>query len=139
MILIVLDSSFLVAFHNERDVHHEAAKSVFERLLEGEWGPLLLPEYVFIEVVTVLAARKNLSVAVSVGTTLLQSREVEFVPCFRYFIESMDTFKNQGRIGLSFTDATIVVVCRERGASQVATFDAGFRKVKGLTVVPGDK
>jgi len=86
--------------------------------------------------VTVLAARRNINVAVSVGMTLLQSREVEFVPCFNYFLESMDVFKGQGKLGLSFTDATIVVVCRELGAGLLATFDNSFKKIEGLTVVP---
>jgi predicted nucleic acid-binding protein len=37
---------------------------------------------------------------------------------------------------LSFTDAAIVAVCRLRGAELVATFDADFRKIAGVRVVP---
>ena len=48
----------------------------------------------------------------------------------------MDVFKGQGKLGLSFTDATIVVVCRELGAGLLATFDNSFKKIEGLTVVP---
>jgi predicted nucleic acid-binding protein len=135
LILIVLDSSFLIAFYNERDVHHKAALRVMERLLEGEFDPVLLPEYVFLEVVTVLSARRGLSIAVSVGRTLLNSEEVEFVPCSEYFVATMDAFAREGRLGLSFTDAAIVAICRQRGAEYVATFDADFKKVKGLEVV----
>ena len=47
--MIVLDSSFLVAFHNERDAHHGAARGLMERFLEGEWGRGLLLEYVVLE------------------------------------------------------------------------------------------
>jgi hypothetical protein len=36
--VIVLDSSFIVAFHNERDAHHGPARGWIERFLQGEWG-----------------------------------------------------------------------------------------------------
>ena len=49
--MIVLDSSFLIAFHNERDSHHNAAYGLMERFLAGDWGRGLLLEYVFLEVV----------------------------------------------------------------------------------------
>jgi predicted nucleic acid-binding protein len=33
--MIVLDSSFLVAYHNRSDVHHGAAGAAMERLMAG--------------------------------------------------------------------------------------------------------
>jgi predicted nucleic acid-binding protein len=135
--MIVLDSSFLVAYHNRRDVHHGAAVVIMERLVAGEWGPTLLPEYVFLEVVTVLVARRGLHVAVEVATTLLHAREVEFVPSSDMFLDVMETFRAQRDGRLSFTDAAIVTVARNRDARFVATFDRDFRQVKGLAVVPG--
>ena len=44
--MIVLDSSFLIAFHNTRDAHHESAAGMMARFLDGEWGRGLLLEYV---------------------------------------------------------------------------------------------
>jgi predicted nucleic acid-binding protein len=79
--VIVLDSSFLVAYHNRRDVHHDAASAVMRQIVGGEWGRALLLEYVFVEVVTVLLARRGLSSASEAATTLLEADEVEFVPC----------------------------------------------------------
>jgi len=52
-IVLILDSSFLIAFHNKNDVHHAAATKVMEDFLRGEYGRALLLEYVFLEVVTV--------------------------------------------------------------------------------------
>jgi predicted nucleic acid-binding protein len=43
--VIVLDSSFLIAFHNPSDAHHRAASVLMERFLAGEWGKGLLLEY----------------------------------------------------------------------------------------------
>jgi predicted nucleic acid-binding protein len=134
--MIVLDSSFLVAYHNRRDAHHGAAAATMERLVAAEWGPPLLPEYVFLEVVTVLLARRGLDVAVRVATILLQAREVEFVPSSDIFLDVMETFRAQRHGRLSFADAAIVTVARHRDARFVATFDRDFRQVEGLAVVP---
>jgi len=134
--MIVLDSSFLVAFHNDRDVHHSSAGEAMERLIAGEWGKILLPEYVFLEVVTVLMARRDLETATAVGRTLLQAREVEFVPCYESFVDAWEEFTTQAEPRLSFADAAIVAIARRRDAKYVATFDADFHQVEGVEVVP---
>lgn len=134
--MIVLDSSFLVAYHNRRDAHHEKAIAAMEKLVAGEWDPALLLEYVFLEVVTVLLARRGLEAAVRVATLLLQAREVEFVPSSDMFLGVFDTFRTQRRTRLSFADAAIVTVARHRGARFIATFDRDFRRVDDFAVVP---
>lgn len=135
--MIILDSSFLVAYHNRRDTHHAAAAQVMDRLLDGAWGESLLPEYVFLEVVTVLAARLGLDAAVGVGETLLNARELEFVPCSELFLETFDLFRRQSSGALSFADAAILAIARSRQATHVATFDADFEDMEGVVVVPG--
>lgn len=134
--MVVLDSSLLIAHHNTRDVHHAAAARVMSRLLAGEWGRALLLEYVFLEVVTVLLARRGLGVATEVATRLLQAREVDFVPCSDIFLVALEVFRGQARERLSFTDAAIVAVARQHRPGLVATFDADFRDLEGITVIP---
>jgi predicted nucleic acid-binding protein len=134
--VILLDSSFLVAFHNRNDAHHASASAAFPRVARGEWGPILLLEYVFLEVVTVLAVRRDLATAVSTGEILLGAREVELVPCSPHFLASYQVFREQHLLGLSFVDAAIVAVARDRGARAIATFDRGFRGLPGLEIVP---
>lgn len=134
--MIVLDSSFLIAHHNARDVHHAAAARAMTSLLQGQWGQALLLEYVFLEVVTVLLARRGLAVASEVGTKLLQAREVEFVSCSELFAEALATFREQPAERLSFTDAAIVTVARRQTPGFVATFNADFRGIEGISVIP---
>lgn len=134
--MIVLDSSFLIAFHNSRDVHHERAAGVMADLLDNRWGHGLLLEYVFLEVVTVLLARRNLGAASAVAAILLGAREVEFVPCSELFLDTVETFRNQRRTTLSFADAAIVHVAKHRADGLVATFDRDFLGVEGISVVP---
>jgi predicted nucleic acid-binding protein len=73
--VIVLDSSFLIAFHNERDSQHDAARGLMREFLEGRWGKGLLPEYVFLEVATVLLVRRDLATAVRTGRLLLEAQD----------------------------------------------------------------
>lgn len=134
--MIVLDSSFLVACHNARDAHHAAAASVLAEIMAGRWGRGLLLEYVFLEVMTVLLVRRGLDVATRIGSRLLDAREVDFVPCSEVFADALHAFRSQRTGRLSFTDAAIVAVARLRGAEAVATFDADFRRVASVRVVP---
>lgn len=135
--VIVFDSSFLIAYHNIRDVHHVAAAQAMEELMDGSWGRGLLLEYVLLEVTTVLLARRGLPLASTVATVLLQAREVDFVPCSEFFLDTLETFRSQPIAKLSFTDAAIVTVARRRGANRVATFDSDFRDINGISIVPG--
>jgi predicted nucleic acid-binding protein len=130
--VIVLDSSFLIAFHNERDSQHEAARGLMREFLGGRWGKGLLPEYVFLEVVTVLLLRRDLATAIRTGRLLLEAQELEFVPCSDVFLETVQLFGSQKNTSLSFADAAIAVIARSRADGQVLTFDAEFRKMKGL-------
>lgn len=134
--MVVIDSSFLVAYHNERDVHHSSAREGMERLIQGEWASALLPEYVLLETVTVVAARRGAQKAVEVGGMLLRAEEYEFVPCSAFFVSAFDTFREMPGRSPSFADAAIVTIARERDAGFVATFDTDFRGIEGLTVVP---
>lgn len=133
---IVVDSSFLIAYHNTRDVHHAAAARAMVNLVGGKWGRVLLLEYVFLEVVTVLLARRGRAAAVAVATTLLQATEVDFVPCSEHFLDALEVFRTQTSGALSFVDAAIVAVARERAGGRVASFDGDFAELQGVTVVP---
>lgn len=134
--MIVLDSSFLVAYHNTRDEHHAAAARGMARLMAGNWGRALLPEYVFLEVVTVLLARRGRDVAAKAGRVLLDARDVDFVPCSDVFLAAWDVFQNESAGRLSLTDAAIVTLARREKPGLVATFDEDFRRVGGVEMVP---
>lgn len=135
--MLVLDSSFLVAYHNRRDVHHADAARAMERLVAGDWGEALLLEYVVLEVVTVLLVRRGLDIAARVADLLLEAREIEFVPGSDVFLAALEIFRGQRSGRLSFADAAIVAVARARANGLVATFDPDFAEVSGISVVPG--
>lgn len=132
--MIVLDSSFLVGFYNERDAHHPAARGLMEKFLAGRWGQGLLLEYVFLELMTVLSARRDLAVATRIGRILLDARELDFVPCSDLFLETMEVFSAQSGTRLNFADAAIVSLARSRAGGFILTFDEELQKVSGLHV-----
>lgn len=134
--MIVLDSSFLIAFHNRNDVHHGAAAEVMAQILAGEWGQGLLLEYVFLEVVTVLLVRRDHRLASDVGVMLLDAPEIDFVPCSDFFVDTLDVFRAQPAGKLSFADAAIVAAARKRQADAVVTFDRDFADLDGVRVIP---
>ena len=134
--MILLDSSFLIAYHNTRDVHHAAAARAMVPIIAGKWGGAALIEYVFLEVVTVLLARRGRAIAADVGTKLLQAREVDFLPCSDLFLDALEIFRSQPGDNLSFTDSAIVAVALRHPPGFVATFDRDFRGIEGVSVVP---
>lgn len=134
--MIVLDSSFLIAYYNERDAHHNAAVPLMQRFFDGEWGQGLIIEYVFVEVVTVLLARRSIEIAASVGRLLLTAKELEFVPCSAEFLETWAQFSTQNKSRFSFADVAQLVQCTKRGGVPLLTFDEEFRIVPGLIVNP---
>lgn len=133
---VLLDSSFLVAFHNERDSHHQRAARGMDALLSGRWGRALLLEYVFLEVVTVLLVRRGLETAREVADILERAAELDFVPCSELFEDALGVFRNQRGTSLSFADAALVAAARRHRVPRIATFDEDFRAVRGLTIVP---
>jgi predicted nucleic acid-binding protein len=132
--VIVLDSSFLIAFHNPTDAHHPAASVLMNRFLSGEWGQGLLLEYVFLEVMTVIMLRLDLAAAIRVGRILLEAEELEFEPCSDSFLETLECFSTQNATRLSFVDAALAHAARTRADGQILTFDAEFRKLPALRV-----
>ncbi len=134
--MIVLDSSFLIGYYNERDAHHPTARALMDRLLAGAWGKGLLLEYVFLEIVTVLLVRRDLAVAARIGRLLLAAEELEFVPCSDLFVETMEVFSTQAGTRFCFADAAIAGVARSRAAGRILSFDEEFRKMSGLRINP---
>jgi predicted nucleic acid-binding protein len=125
--LIVLDSSFVIGFYNERDAHHKTARALMNQFLAGTWGKGLLLEYVLLEVMTVLLMRRDLTVATRVGQILLEAAELEFVPCSDFFSATMRRFAAQTNTGLSFVDCAIATIAEK----EVAVFCSALMKSFG--------
>jgi len=136
--VIVLDSSFVIGFYNERDAHHASARALMNEFLAGKWGTGLLLEYVLLEVMTVLLMRRDLVVATRVGQILLKAAELEFVPCSDFFFSTMTRFAAQKTTRLSFVDSAIAAVAEKRADGLVLSFDEEFQKIPTLRLASVD-
>jgi predicted nucleic acid-binding protein len=130
--VIVVDSSFLIGFYNDRDSHHPRASALMHDFVDGRWGKGLLLEYVYLEVVTVLLVRVDFATAASAAGMLLGSGELEFVPCSEFFADTVKNFTTQRKTRFSFTDSAIATVAVRRADGLVLTFDQEFRKLPAI-------
>jgi predicted nucleic acid-binding protein len=134
--MIVVDASVLIAYYHPSDAHFAAANAVIQDIATGRYGKALMLEYVFLETVTVLMSRLGQARAAVIGQSLVQSREMDFVPCSELFLDAFETFATPTGARLSFTDAAIVTIARHNDPPYVATFDGGIAAVPGIVAIP---
>jgi predicted nucleic acid-binding protein len=132
--MIMLDSSFLIAYHNTKDKNHKQASELMPRIASGVYGKVNITDYIFDETATYLAAKQGLGKAVTVGTYLLGASELIGVTK-NDFDDAWRLFKSQRNTRLSFTDCTIIIAMRANSITKLATFDGDFEKFSDLSVV----
>ena len=125
---VLVDTSFLVALLCRRDVHHERAKDLYEKL-KREFR-LLFTDIVLGETVTVLMRRSREWKFPFRETVDVLRRMVPNPAQFAYYLawKFWDVWdlaiESQGR--LTFNDALLVIGCREEEVRRIASFDRGF-------------
>lgn len=123
------DTSGFVALFVRSDMHHAQAKRRWQSMLRHHI-PLFTSEYIFDELMTILAGKVSHAFACQVGASLLQSQTVtmlyvqdEQIPLiFKEFQRYLDQ-------DLSFTDVASFFLMRQEGMHTAFTFDADFAKV----------
>lgn len=133
--MILLDTSFIVAYKIENDEHHKEAVELMKKITENEYGKPQITDYIFDETVTVILSKsKKLSVAIEVGNELKKSLDIIKID-ESIFEDSWNIFKTQKETAFSFTDCTSVSTMRDRDIKNIATFDADFKKITDFNVV----
>ncbi|OJI08487.1 MAG: hypothetical protein BK997_00275 [Candidatus Micrarchaeum sp. ARMAN-1] len=132
--MIMLDSSFLIAYHNTSDKNHKRASELMPRIASGEYGEVNITDYIFDETTTYLAAKQGLGKAVTIGTYLLGASELICITK-NDFDEAWSLFKSQRNTRLSFTDCTIIVAMKTNSITKLATFDGDFEKFSDISVL----
>jgi predicted nucleic acid-binding protein len=133
--MIILDTSFIVAFYNTRDENHEKAVKLMEDITKGKYGNLYVTDYIFDESVTVIFIRlKSLSKTIKIGEVIRKSVEMLEVER-RVFEDAWKLFKTQRKTVFSFTDCTTLSIMRKRNIKNIATFDKDFKEIKEINVI----
>ncbi len=133
--MILLDSSFIVAYSNERDQNHAKASEIAKAIDDGKYGIPAVTDYIFDEVVTVMLSRTgNLPQVVDLGEKLLKANRFLRID-EEIFQSAWEAFANQRNRRLSFTDCTCFEICESNGISIIATFDGDFAGVGSIKLV----
>lgn len=137
---ILIDTGVFYAFLVRGDEHHEQAVELVRALGEGQHGVPLTSDYVVDEVMTLIRKRQDppeLEVRArrllpfpepglpGLGLATVSPQQVR---------ETMETFERYRDQGLSFTDASHLVLMDRYEIDRLATFDTGFEGL--VDVVP---
>ena len=125
--MIVLDSNVWIGLFHESDTLHERAVAVFEE----HKPPYGIPEYVLIEVATILAQKAGMEVARTFAEMVFDNRDCIVLITDESFCRTVaDTFVREEKAGLSFVDVGLVVLARRH---HVITFDTHLaRRLKKI-------
>ncbi len=133
--MIILDTSFVVSYFNERDENHLKAAELMKSIANLKFGPVYTTDYIFDETVTVGFIRlKNLVKAVEIGNYLLKSLRIIEVEKTGFY-KAWEIFRKQKTTDFSFTDCTTISVMKENEIKNIATFDEDFKRTKGINVI----
>lgn len=130
---ILVDTGVWHALLNQRDRHHEEAKSVWRACLEGQHGRVVTTPGIVAEVFTLLVARRQPAAVVHALAELLDLRPgttrglPEIVDVDEGSLALVvERFAEHFGRGLSFVDCSILVVVDQRRLDAVASFDGGL-------------
>ena len=134
MATIFLDASFIIAFDNEKDVHHKEARELWKKIESAAFGQYFISDYIFDEVISVSLRKSNDKIGtVQLGEKLLQSMLIINIDN-HIFKEAWEIFR-ESKLNLSFTDCTNLVLLKLIGSNKIATFDKAFKEIKGIEVI----
>lgn len=133
--MILIDSSFLIAYYSIKDKHHSDAVAMMPQILDREFGDVFITDYIFDEIVTVIAIRsKSVAASIKIGAAIKAALNF-FHTTEETFDRAWGLYRSQKSTSLSFTDCTIVETVREHKIGTLATFDSDFDAIRGIKVL----
>ena len=131
--MIMLDTSFVVAYYNTRDQNHDVAVKI-AKILANQNSELYITDYIFGEIVTVSFVKlKNLRKAIHIGKTILESCNLLHVE--KGIFEHAWRIFSEQKLRLSFVDCATIATMESQKIQKIATFDGDFSKIKGIEVL----
>ena len=133
--MILLDSSFIVAYLNEVDENHTKALQIAEDIDKGKYGTPVITDYIFDEVITVMLIKvRDIEKVSEVGEALLNSTLLLRVSEHTFNL-AWSIFKEQDKPNFSFTDCTSIATCKVNRITKIATFDKDFQNLKEYIII----
>lgn len=120
---IFADSNYFIGLYNSSDSLYQKASQIANKL-ETEDIRLVISNYVFLEVVTIMSQRLGKKFAIRLGSHLLGSGQVVIIHVDERLHElAWKIFQDIGKKNISFVDCSTLAVMRAEGIKKLLTFD----------------
>lgn len=130
---ILLDASFILAFDNERDVHHKKTLLLWEKIANIEYGQYFISDHIFDEIASVSLRKRGKNKTLELCRKII--RDIPIINIDQHmFDESWGVFEKT-KTNMGFTDCTNLIILKLMGSNLIATFDKAFREIKDIEVV----
>ena len=135
-----LDTSFVIGLMDEQDVWHAPAQALQTSLDANELQTYIF-DCVLAEVISALARRTHEKRRRTAFPELIARLKTRFptkvvtwlYPDLPANYDAVISLVEQSAGELNFNDALVAISCRKRGIPFIASFDADFYQVSGLT------
>ncbi|MEK7648436.1 MAG: PIN domain-containing protein [Patescibacteria group bacterium] len=127
---IFLDSSYLIAYFNTNDALHTQACEI-GKILKPEINPLIISNYIFLEITTVLSQKAGRHLARTVGEYILSTSSIRCIhidPSLHH--KTWTLFQTIGQKDIGFVDCSIIAAMKAEGITTLLTFDTHFKKLQ---------
>lgn len=132
---IFLDTSFIAAFLNKDDSKHKQARKLWIDILENKWGYPVTSDYVVDETFTLLLSRKKSTSLITKLSLFIHGNESNEYPKIISFYKltqkdyegTWKIFEQYSDPELSFTDLSILKICKEYNIQYLASYDSDFK------------
>lgn len=120
---IFVDSNVFIALYNPFDTLHDQALHIGQ-VLDRPTTTLIVSNYIFLEVVTVLSQRRGKMVSNSVGDMLLNHPNVQIIQVDEFSHRATwNIFQKLSNKNVSFVDCSTAVLMHNEGIHTLLTFD----------------
>ncbi|MBU2591923.1 MAG: PIN domain-containing protein [Patescibacteria group bacterium] len=125
---VFVDANFFVALFNPKDSLHKEAIRISRKLKKYK-KELVVSNFIFLEVVTVVSQKMCKRAALVLGKELLAGK-VEIIHVTEKLNRlSWDIFKKVADKDVSFVDCSVLAIMKEEEIKELLTFD---KKLKGI-------
>lgn len=130
---IFVDSNYFIALFNAADAQATQAAQ-FAHELDSKKVKLVISNFIFLEVVTVLSQRVSRSFAQQGGKNLLADKNIEIIHVNELLHQqTWSIFQEVQEKDVSFVDCSTIAVMRAENISTVLTFDqTDFKRLQRL-------
>ena len=120
---IFADSNYFVSSFNPEDTKYHHALQVSAKL-DSENASLVITNFIFAEVVTVLSQRQGRQTAIQTGQYLLSHPNIRTVHVDEYLQNAAwHIFQDSNDKNISLVDSSIIATMKSEGIQKLLTFD----------------